>query len=166
MFSTVQLSLFDDASHMEALTAPCAPIEAARRDAVDNPIVIDRSGVVRLNLGPKLASRPRRRSPPSRLLTARDMPSYPEAEVATVERVIAEAPSERLLLGYREIQELFGVSKATTNRRMKDGLVPGVTLHDGVVSRDGSVRRFTREQVKFLLLAVRSTRRTIAEVAE
>jgi len=84
------------------------------------------------------------------------MPAYSEEEIAEVDRVIADIKSDRLLLGYRDIQDLFGVSKATANRRMKDGLVPGVKIHDGVVARDGGVRRFSREQVKWLLLAVRS----------
>ena len=150
MSSTVQLSLFDVSAQTPEPTAPFGR-EGAWSSASGD------SGVVRLNLGPKLCARPRRRSPPSRLITEQDLPSYPETEVAAVERVIGQAPSERLLLGYREIQEFFGVSKATANRRMKDGLVPGVTLQDGVVSRDGGVRRFTRDQVKFLLLAVRSS---------
>lgn len=85
------------------------------------------------------------------------MPVYSPEEIAAVDRVLAEIKSDRLFLGYRDVQELFGVSKATVNRRMKDGLVPGVTIQEGVVSRDGGVRRFSREQVKWLLLAVRST---------
>lgn len=85
------------------------------------------------------------------------MPAYSEEEIAAVDRVLEGIKSDRLFLGYRDIQDLFGVSKATVNRRMKDGLVPGVTLQSGVVTRDGGVRRFSREQVKWLLLAVRST---------
>jgi hypothetical protein len=87
------------------------------------------------------------------------MPAYCQEEVADVDRLVAEIRSDRLLFSYRDIQSLFGVSKATANRRMKDGLVPGVTIQDGVVSRDGGVRRFSREQVRWLLLAVRSGKR-------
>lgn len=87
------------------------------------------------------------------------MPDYSQEEIAEVGRIIAEIKSDRLLLGYKDIQDLFGVSKATANRRMKEGLVPGVKIQDGVVSRDGGVRRFSREQVKWLLLAVRSSQR-------
>ncbi len=87
------------------------------------------------------------------------MPEYSQEQIAEVDQIIADIRSDRLLLGYREIQDLFGVSKATANRRMKDGLVPGVRIQDGVVSRDGGVRRFSRDQVKWLLLAVRSDRR-------
>jgi hypothetical protein len=146
MSSSNQLSLFDDFPPI----VPTSPITklAARASTAE--------AVVRLSLGPKPATRPRRRPPPSRMLTARDMPVYPAEEIARVERVIAELGSDRLLLGYKDIQNLFGVSKATANRRMKDGMVPGVTMRDGVVNRDSAVRRFTREQVKWLLLAVRS----------
>lgn len=84
------------------------------------------------------------------------MPEYPQEEIDAVDRILAGMKSDRLFLGYKDIQDLFGVSKATVNRRMKEGLVPGVTIQDGVVSRDGGVRRFSREQVKWLLLAVRS----------
>jgi hypothetical protein len=149
MSSSIQLGLFDD--------APAFVVPPAQPMAKTQPIALGAQPVVRLNLGPKLAARPRPRLPPSRLLTDRDMPAYPEEAIAEVDRVIAEIKSDRLLLGYRDIQDLFGVSKATANRRMKEGLVPGVQIQDGVVSRDGGVRRFSREQVKWLLLAVRST---------
>lgn len=148
MSSSMQLGLFDDAP---SFVTPSVPPSVKAR-----PITLGAQPVVRLSLGPKLAARPRRRPPPSRLLTDRDMPAYSQEEIVEVDRVIAQIKSDRLLLGYREVQDLFGVSKATANRRMKDGLVPGVKIHDGVVSRDGGVRRFSREQVKWLLLAVRS----------
>lgn len=120
----------------------------------------DASPVIRLDLGPsRRASRtPPTKSPLPRLVTAKDMPAYADTEVDAVERVISDIPSERALLGYREIQGYFGVSKATANRRMKEGLVPGVRIKNGVVLRDGGVRRLSREQVKWLLLAVRSNR--------
>ena len=151
MSSSIQLGLFDDAPPF--VSEPAPPSVKVR------PIALGAQPVVRLSLRPKLAGRPRRRPPPSRLLTDRDMPEYSQEEVAEVDRVIAGTKSDRLLLGYRDIHDLFGVSKATANRRMKDGLVPGVRIQDGVVSRDGGVRRFSREQVKWLLLAVRSHRR-------
>ena len=146
--SSIQLGLFDDAP---PLVTPLAPPRAKVR-----PITLGAQPVIRLTLGPKLAARPRDRPSPSRVLTDRDMPTYSQEEIAEVDRVIAEIKSDRLLLGYRDIQDFFGVSKATANRRMKDGLVPGVRIQDGVVSRDGGVRRFSREQVRWLLLAVRS----------
>lgn len=147
MSRSIQLGLFDDAS---PLASP--PLHTSVRPSTEGA-----APILRLRLGPKLAARPRRRPPPSRLLTDRDMPAYSQEEIAEVDRVIAQVKSDRLLLGYREVHDLFGVSKATANRRMKDGLVPGVTICDGVVSRDGGVRRFSREQLKWLLLAVRSS---------
>lgn len=148
MSSSIQLGLFDDAPPF--VTPPAPPSVKAR------PITLGAQPVIRLSLGPKLTARPRHRPPPSRLLTDRDMPEYSQEEIAEVDRVIAQMKSDRLLLGYRDIQDLFGVSKATANRRMKEGVVPGVKIQDGIVSREGGVRRFSREQVKWLLLAVRS----------
>ncbi|MBY0566049.1 MAG: hypothetical protein K2P70_01965 [Hyphomonadaceae bacterium] len=147
MSSSLQLGLFDDVVIATPATPPKASVP---------PITLNAQPVVRLSLGPKLGARPRRRSPPSRRLTERDMPGYSNEEIAAVDRILAEMKSDRLFLGYKDIQDLFGVSKATVNRRMKEGLVPGVTIQDGVVRRDGGVRRFSREQVKWLLLAVRS----------
>jgi hypothetical protein len=89
------------------------------------------------------------------LITEKDLPSYPEQEVAAVERLVAGIKSDRVLLGYNDVWVHFGVSKATANRRMKEGLVPGVRIAAGVVMRDGGVRRFSRDQVKWLVLAVR-----------
>jgi hypothetical protein len=151
MSNSNQLGLFDDAPPF--VTPFASPSTKVR------PITSGVQPVVRLSLGPKLAARPRPRQPPSRLLTDRDMPSYSQEQIAEVDCIIAEVKSDRLLLGYKDIQNLFGVSKATANRRMKDGLVPGVKIQDGIVSRDGGVRRFSREQVKWLLLAVRSSHR-------
>lgn len=148
MLKSIQLDLFND--------APASAIPLAPPSQKVAPITSGSEPVVRLRLGPKLAARPPRRPLPSRLLADRDMPNYSQEEIAEVDRVIAEMKSNDLLLGYRDIQNLFGVSKATANRRMKDGLVPGVKIQDGVVRRDGGVRRFSREQVKWLLLAVRS----------
>jgi len=147
MSSSIQLGLFDDV----VIATPPAP---AKRSVPS--IITPTQQVVRLNLGPKLAARPRRQSPPSRLITDRDMPGYSHEEIAGVDRILAGMKSDRLFLGYKDIHDLFGVSKATVNRRMKEGLVPGVTIQGGVVSRDGGIRRFSREQVKWLLLAVRS----------
>lgn len=146
MSSYIQLGLFDD-------VVIAAPATSVKRRVPS--ITSATQPVVRLSLGPKLAARPRRRLPPSRLLTDRDMPGYTQEEIAAVDRILAGMKSDRLFLRYKDIQDLFGVSKATVNRRMKEGLVPGVTIQDGVVSRDGGVRRFSREQVKWLLLAVR-----------
>lgn len=105
--------------------------------------------------------RPPANSARPRLITEKDLPSYPELEVAAVERLVADIKSDRALLGYKDVWDHFGVSKATANRRMKEGLVPGVRIVDGVVMRDGGVRRFSREQVKWLVLAVRFAKGSI-----
>ncbi|MGQ0533927.1 MAG: hypothetical protein ACT4OF_14740 [Caulobacteraceae bacterium] len=130
-----------------------APLVLAPR-AMERP----NSMVIRLNLDVPRVRRPSRpkRSPLPKLITADELPEYPATEVAAVERAIAAIKTDRALLGYKEIQSFFGVSKATINRRMKEGLVLGVRIKDGVVMRDGGVRRFSREQVKWLLLAVRA----------
>jgi hypothetical protein len=123
----------------------------------DQPIVTGDSAVIRLSLSSyKRTMRPRPpKSADPRLITEQDLPSYPEPEIAAVERLVASIKSERALLGYKDVWAHFGVSKATANRRMKEGLVPGLRIANGVVMRDGGVRRFTREQVKWLVLAVR-----------
>lgn len=100
-----------------------------------------------------------RPTPEPRLITRQEMPAYPEEEVDAVERAIAEIRTDRVLLGYKDIKDFFGVSKATANRRMKDGLVPGVRILNGNVIRDGGVRRLDREQVKWLLLSLRRGQR-------
>lgn len=147
MSSSIQLGLFDD-----------PPRSVMRAEPMITRTKPDTQQVVRLTLAPRHRARPHRRPPPSRVLTAKDMPAYSDEQIAEVERIIAGVKSDRLLLGYKDVQELFGVSKATANRRMKEGLVPGVTIHNGVVSRDAAVRRFSLEQVKWLLLAVRSSK--------
>lgn len=156
-----QLGLFD-----------CPPPKAVEREArpkgrappVDQtrpPLSIasrgeERGGcpVVTFRLGSTAAPRrpAPRPTPEPRLITKRDVPAYPEEEV---ERAIAEIRTDRVLLGYKDIKDFIGVCKATANRRMKDGLVPGVRLLNGNVIRDGGVRRLDREQVKWLLLSLR-----------
>lgn len=144
-----QLGLFDTFDIGRPQDAPSTPPAPA--------ISLAGNSVIRLSLRSTKRSR---RSPPSksaspRLITENDLPSYPEQEVAAVERLVASIKSDRALLGYSDVWAHFGVSKATANRRMKDGLVPGVRIANGVVMRDGGVRRFSREQVKWLVLAVR-----------
>jgi hypothetical protein len=121
------------------------------------------NSVIRLSLPThkRAMRRPPANSARPRLITEKDLPSYPELEVAAVERLVADIKSDRALLGYKDVWDHFGVSKATANRRMKEGLVPGVRIVDGVVMRDGGVRRFSREQVKWLVLAVRFAKGSI-----
>ncbi len=151
----VQLGLFD-----EPLPVACVP---SLRPANDDGAVAETGPVVRLQLGASSVRRatrsggtpsPRSRLP--RMIRAADMPPYPKEEVAAVEQAIAGIRTDRQLLGYKDLKAYFGVSKATANRRMKDGLVPGVRILEGRVLRDGGVRRLSREQVRWLLLAVRN----------
>lgn len=145
-----QLGLFDasDFERPRDAAPPTAPVQTT--GLVENSVfhlTLRSSKRVPRPPPPKSASR--------RLITEKDLPSYPEQEVDAVERLVAGIRSDRALLGYHDVWTHFGVSKATANRRMKDGLVPGVRIVDGVVVRDGGVRRFSREQVKWLVLAVR-----------
>jgi hypothetical protein len=91
----------------------------------------------------------------ARIVAVDDMPNYPAELVAIVDRSIAELPADMVWLTYRDIGKRFGVSRATIARRLKGGLVPGVRIYDGCVLGDGSVRRFDRVQLRWLLLAVR-----------
>jgi len=100
-------------------------------------------------------SQPKAVAKPARIVTVDDLPDYPAELVAMVDRSIAELPANAVWLTYRDVGKHFGVSRATIARRLKDGLVPGVRLHDGCVLGDGSVRRFDRTQLRWLLLAVR-----------
>ncbi|MDX2277378.1 MAG: hypothetical protein NW206_18175 [Hyphomonadaceae bacterium] len=144
-----QLGLFDDCETL-------APKVAPAREQAAAPITSIGSAVVRLNLAShkRVTRPPPPKSARARLINEKDLPCYPEPEIAAVERLVAAISSDRALLGYKDIWKHFGVSKATANRRMKDGLVPGVRIVDGVVMRDGGIRRFSREQVKWLVLAV------------
>ncbi len=63
--------------------------------------------------------------------------------------------TNRVLLTHKEIWDYFGASRATVVRRMRDGLIPGIRLQHGRVLEDGPIRRFSRAQVRWLLLAVR-----------
>ena len=89
------------------------------------------------------------------------LPAMPE-KISTVkacrdeiDRAMEELPPERVWLTYRDIERAFGVSRATVARRMKGGLVPGVVMENGRVVQEGAVRRFSRHQVRAILLSVR-----------
>lgn len=110
---------------------------------------------------PVPAPKPVKRTPKGeRIVSESDMPDYPADLASSVDQSIRSIPTDRVLLTYREIQDYFGVSRATVTRRMKDGLVPGIRLVHGRVLDDGPVRRLDRTQVRWLLLAVRRSRHT------
>lgn len=132
-----QLGLFDAASRVEppAVALPSAqatPMRRAARRAAKEPVVIT--------------------------LTSEDMPDYSPDLVTQIDQEIATIPTDRVLLTYKEIWDYFGVSRATVVRRMKDRLIPGIRMSDGRVLDDGPVRRLSRVQVRWLLLAVRRRR--------
>lgn len=103
--------------------------------------------------------RPSASSDAIRMIGIEDMPNYPPELHATVSRILADLREDRVLMNYRAIKECFGISRATVARRVKGGLVPGVRMANGRVLEDGSVRRFDRTQLRWLLLAVRSAGR-------
>lgn len=103
--------------------------------------------------------KPKRSAPEaSRLLTVEDMPDYPPELSEAIDKMLADLKSEHMLMTYRAIKECFGISRATVARRVKEGLVPGIQFRNGRVLEEGPVRRFDRTQVRWLLLAVRSSR--------
>lgn len=92
-----------------------------------------------------------------RFIKLDDLPDYPPEIIAMVDNSIAALPEELAWLTYRDIRKRFGISRATIARRLKDGLIPGVRFQCGRMLDDGSVRRFDRTQLRWLLLAVRSS---------
>ncbi len=125
----VQLGLFDDlaASHTNAVEQP----QGSRRDL----------------------------SPPAEpaifSIGTDDLPRYPSEVIDLVERSLLDLPRDKCWFTYKDIKRCFGVSRATIARRLKDGLVPGVRFCDGRMLEDGAVRRLDREQLRWLLLAIR-----------
>ncbi len=133
------LPLFD-------FSAPAAPARAHCANATSS----DRS------------ARRATRDPADDIVTVCDshLPSYSSEMVTAVAQEVASIPTDRVLLTYKEIWDYFGVSRATVVRRMRDGLIPGIRLQHGRVLDDGPIRRLSRAQVRWLLLAVRRGWRT------
>lgn len=88
-------------------------------------------------------------------INADDLPHYPNEVIDLVERSLLDLPRDRCWFTYKDIRRCFGVSRATIARRLKDGLVPGIRFCDGRMLEDGAVRRLDRNQLRWLLLAVR-----------
>jgi hypothetical protein len=95
----------------------------------------------------------------SRVVTTDDMPAYPAEAVAAARNAIAQLPAAQLWFTYKDLRFFFGVSRATVARRLSEALVPGVRMLGASVVEDAAVRRFDREQVHWLLLAVRHRER-------
>lgn len=92
---------------------------------------------------------------PSRVLCVDDMPAYSDEAHESVSAALEALPQAQLWFTYKDIQALFGVSRATVARRLREGLVPGVRMAGSSVMEDAAVRRFDRSQLKWLLLALR-----------
>lgn len=84
-----------------------------------------------------------------------ELPGYDDHELALVDAALGALPSARQWFTYEDIRSTFGVSRATIARKVKAGLVPDIRFKDGRVVEEGAVRRFSRDQVRFVLLAVR-----------
>jgi len=93
-----------------------------------------------------------------RVTTIADMPVYSDFDRQAVERSLATLPPAKVWFTYAAVHESFGISRATVARRVKEGVVPGIRFRGDNVLEDGAVRRFDREQLHWLLLAVRSRR--------
>jgi hypothetical protein len=92
----------------------------------------------------------------TRVVSLNDLPDYPSLDQELVDRSIAALPPNRIWFTYSAIKECFGVSRATVARKVKKGLVPGIRFRGTSVLEDGPVRRFDRNQLRWLLLAIRS----------
>ncbi len=92
----------------------------------------------------------------TRSVSVADLPEYPLLDQELVDRSIAALPPNRIWFTYRAIKECFGVSRATVARKVQQGLVPGIRFRGASVLPDGPVRRFDRNQLRWLLLALRS----------
>lgn len=97
----------------------------------------------------------------SRVLTQAEMPSYPPEAVEAATMVLKQLPQTQLWFTYKDIQFFFGVSRATVARRLREGLVPGVRMAGSSVIEDSPVQRFDRDQLKWLLLALRHRARQL-----
>ena len=136
-----QLSLFD-VEVAEAIAAPAevkapAPVKPARKPA------LSRAGARVID------------ERPSHVLCVDDMPAYSDEAHESVVAALEALPQAQLWFTYKDIQALFGVSRATVARRLREGLVPGVRMAGSSVMEDAAVRRFDRGQLKWLLLALR-----------
>ena len=93
--------------------------------------------------------------PIARAVSASELPAYDDDETEIVDASLAEVSASKIWFTYADIRRYFGVSRATVARKLKAGLVPGIRFQGDRVLEDGAVRRFSRTQVRFVLLAVR-----------
>ncbi len=137
-----QLSMFD--------------LETVANDRIDDPPQHEVARKEVASKRSKASTHVRQPVAPVRVITTDGLPHYCTEVVEQVDRSIAALPTEKLWFTYHDIRRCFGVSRATVARRMKDGVVPGVRFQLGRMIEDGAVRRLDREQLRWLLQAVRS----------
>lgn len=101
-----------------------------------------------------------------RVICLDDMPAYSRLDCEIVDSSLEALPPDKIWFTYAAVQACFGVSRATVARRMKEGLIPGIRFHGSNVLEDGPVRRFSRMQIRWLLLATRTVRSEHAEGAK
>lgn len=150
-----QLCLFDVETQPKTVATTCStkspptvvsPTDAAPAKASPRR---QRAAPQRVRVGPKACQ------PVSRVLTLDDMPEYPVEAIERATQALQQLPSSQLWFTYKDVQFYFGVSRATVARRLQEGLVPGVTMVGASVVEDAPLRRFDREQLRWLLLAIR-----------
>lgn len=84
-----------------------------------------------------------------------ELPIYDEDEMEIVYVALAETSASKIWFTHADIRRYFGVSRAMVARKLKAGLVPGIRFEGDRALEGGAVRRFSRTQVRFVLLAVR-----------
>ena len=160
-----QLCLFDVETEPETVATACStkspPPVALPTDATPAKASARRKRTApqRVRVGPKACR------PVSRVLTLDDMPKYPVEAIERATRALQQLPSSQLWFTYKDVRFYFGVSRATVARRLREGLVPGVTMAGASVVEDAPLRRFDREQLRWLLLAIRHHHRRQAPSA-
>ncbi len=101
-------------------------------------------------------ARPRpKRIVAGRVLTTSDMPHYSEQANEAADLSLRRLPRDQIWFTYKDVKYFFGVSRATVARRLRERLVPGILMDGDHVVEDSAIRRFDRDQLRWLLLAVR-----------
>ncbi len=89
------------------------------------------------------------------ILHVSEMPTYSDEAHDAVLLTMKLLPSAQVWFTYKDVRFFFGISRATVARRLRERVVPGVRMAGSSVLEDTTVRRFDRDQLKWLLLAVR-----------
>lgn len=157
-----QLDLFAVIAHSECADSETPRMPREERDSVAESKVAQpepvQSSVVplRQSVTAKPTHSKRRQKPIEiQIIEEDDLPEYSDAEKAIVDRSLEALPQTKAWFTYADIKQTFTISRATVVRRVKSGVVPGIRFAGDRVLEDGTIRRFTREQVRYLLLAIR-----------